>query len=253
MATVLLTPELAGMAAFRASVNARPEPAMAETLDRLCAVGQFRRVLKGCELPVDPDEDRLVYIVAGAAKLVAQSLSGRTCNMAQGSGQGERDWAHSHILAFYLPGEIISVLRQVDADFHLIALTDLELVVFGADQFLDIAQTNPAVIRQVLSRSLQALHRSRTKMIQLGHKSARQRIADFLVSIAERICGCTEGRCEFSLPMSRRDIGNSLGLTIETVSRQLTDLREEGLVETHGRSGICLVDIGSLISEAGRS
>jgi CRP/FNR family transcriptional regulator len=53
--------------------------------------------------------------------------------------------------------------------------------------------------------------------------------------------------------MSRRDIGDSLGLTIETVSRQLTELRAAGLVETEGRSNIVLKDVGALARIAGRS
>lgn len=253
MATVLLTPETAGMAAFSASVNGLADEGMAQTLERLCAVGEFRELAKGESLAEDPDKDRLVFIAQGAAKLVTRSLSSR---LAVGTGRPaseQRGCFHSHILAFCLPGEMISVLRQTDANFHLVALTPLELVVFDADRFLDIAQENPAVIRQVLSRSLQALHRSRTRMIQLGHKSARQRIADFLVSIAARICDCNQGRCEFALPMSRRDIGDSLGLTIETVSRQLTDLRDDGLIETRGRSGVVLNDIAALVQETGRT
>jgi CRP/FNR family transcriptional regulator len=125
--------------------------------------------------------------------------------------------------------------------------------VFPAEQFLDIAQNNPAVLRSVLARSLQALHRSRTRMMQMGHKSAQQRIADFLVSMAERLAGCTTGACAFALPMSRRDIGDSLGLTIETVSRQLTELREAGLLETEGRSKVCLSDVSALARLAGKS
>ncbi len=138
------------------------------------------------------------------------------------------------VLAFHFGGDLISVLRQSDGDFRLVALSDCELVIFPADQFLDIAQADPAVLRSVLTRSLQALHRSRTRMMQMGHKSAQQRIADFLVSMAERLADCTAGACVFSLPMSRRDIGDSLGLTIETVSRQLTELREAGLVGNRG-------------------
>ncbi|MBU7579650.1 MAG: helix-turn-helix domain-containing protein [Porphyrobacter sp.] len=89
-------------------------------------------------------------------------------------------------------------------------------------------------------------------MMQMGHKSAAARIADFLVSMAERLTGSTEGPCAFALPMSRRDIGDSLGLTIETVSRQLTELRDAGLVATEGRSRVALRDVGALARIAGR-
>ena len=228
------------MDSFRAAVPFGNGPM--DTAERLCAVGRYRALDRGGELPSNPSEDRLVFISSGCAKLVAQS--------AASSGP---DATNNHVLAFHFAGDIVSVLRQSDADFRLIALSDLELVIFPSNQFLDVAQDDPVVLRSVLTRSLQALHRSRTKMMQLGHKSARQRIADFLVSMAQRICGCTCGQCEFALPMSRRDIGDSLGLKIETVSRQFTELREAGLVETEGRSIVRLTDIAKLAAEAGTS
>lgn len=211
------------------------------TADRLCAIGFCLHFVKGEELAPDAREDRLVYIAHGSAKLAAQPLA---------------DAPSGQVLAFHFAGDMISQLRQSASDawgdFRLVALSDCHLVVFPADRFLDIAQSDPAVLRSVLARSLQALHRSRTRMMQMGHKSAQQRIADFLVSMAERLANCTSGACAFALPMSRRDIGDSLGLTIETVSRQLTELREAGLVETEGRSKVCLSNVDALARLAGR-
>jgi CRP/FNR family transcriptional regulator len=207
------------------------------TADRLCAIGYCLHLAKGEELAPDRFEDRLVYIAHGSAKLAAQPVA---------------DAPTGQVLAFHFGGDMISVLRQSDGDFRLVALTDCDIVVFPAERFLDIAQSDPAVLRSVLARSLQALHRSRTRMMQMGHKSAQQRIADFLVSMAERLAGCTDGACAFALPMSRRDIGDSLGLTIETVSRQLTELREAGLLATEGRSKVALSDVKALAKLAGR-
>lgn len=211
------------------------------TADRLCSIGFCLHFAKGEELAPDAREDRLVYIAHGSAKLAAQPLA---------------DAPSGQVLAFHFTGDMISQLRQSASDawgdFRLVALSDCDLVVFPAERFLDIAQSDPAVLRSVLARSLQALHRSRTRMMQMGHKSAQQRIADFLVSMAERLANCTSGACAFALPMSRRDIGDSLGLTIETVSRQLTELREAGLVETEGRSKVCLSDVDALARLAGR-
>ncbi|MCZ8369836.1 MAG: Crp/Fnr family transcriptional regulator [Porphyrobacter sp.] len=209
----------------------------APTADRLCALGQAARMARGEQLAPDPRDDRLVWIASGAAKLVALHAAGMP------GGQ---------VLAFHFAGDLVSVLRQSDGDFRLVALTDCDLVIFPADGFLDAAQGDPAVLRSVLNRSLQALHRSRTRMMQMGHKSAAARIADFLVSMAERLTGCVEGPCAFALPMSRRDIGDSLGLTIETVSRQFTELREAGLVTTEGRSWVAIADVAALARIAGR-
>ncbi len=239
MATISPPPPAIGLtsflAAFRAALPAGTGDA--PTADRLCRLGQPAHLARGEELRPDPLDDRLVWLASGSAKLVAPTAAGSPFNQ---------------VLAFHFAGDLVSVLRQSDGDFRLVALTDCDIVIFPADHFLDIAQGDPAVLRSVLARSLQALHRSRTRMMQMGHKSAQQRIADFLVSMAERLADCTTGRCAFALPMSRRDIGDSLGLTIETVSRQLTELREAGLIATEGRSKVCLSDVDALARLAGR-
>lgn len=239
MATISTTLGHDSMEAFRDALPIGSSPDA--TADRLCEIGYCLQLAKGEQLAPDPFEDRLVYIADGAAKLVAQPVTGSPINQ---------------VLAFHFAEDMISVLRQSASDswgdFRLVALTDCDVVAFPAERFLDIAQGDPVILRSVLARSLQALHRSRTRMMQMGHKSAQQRIADFLVSMAERLADCTAGRCAFALPMSRRDIGDSLGLTIETVSRQLTELREAGLVETEGRSKVSLSDVTALARIAGR-
>jgi CRP/FNR family transcriptional regulator len=243
MATISPSPPDTGLAsslaAFRAALPVGTGDA--PTADRLCAIGEAAHLARGQQLLPDPHDDRLVWIASGGAKLVAPAAAGSPFNQ---------------VLAFHFAGDLVSVLRQsareTRSDFRLVALVDSDLVVFPADRFLDVAQSDPAVLRSVLTRSLQALHRSRTRMMQMGHKSAGARIADFLVSMAERLADCTAGACAFSLPMSRRDIGDSLGLTIETVSRQLTELREAGLVTTEGRSKVCLADVAALARLAGR-
>ena len=233
------------MAAFRASL---PEGwAQSAIADKLCALGVHHHLAKSAELAGDREHDRLVYIATGAAKLAAQPRAAPDSASASAV----------QVLAFHFAGDIISVLRE-DAsgagdDLRLIALADCGLIAFATDAFLDVAQTDPAVLRWVLTRSLQALHRSRTRMMQLGHKSARQRIADFLVSMAERMADGNSATCRLMLPMSRRDIGDSLGLTIETVSRQFTELREAGLIETRGRSLVQLLDLGALAQAAGQT
>jgi CRP/FNR family transcriptional regulator len=233
-----------GLAAFRAALPAGTGDG--RVADALCALGEAAQLARGQELVPDPETDRLVWLASGAAKLVARAP-------AAPHGEAPAGMPGGQVLAFHFAGDLVSVLRQRDGDFRLVALTACELVIFPSDAFLDSAQGDPAVLRSVLTRSLQALHRSRTRMMQMGHKSAAARIADFLVSMAERLADCSSGTCAFALPMSRRDIGDSLGLTIETVSRQLTELREAGLVATEGRSKVAIADVGALARIAGRT
>jgi CRP/FNR family transcriptional regulator len=225
------------MAQFRAAIPAQARSdAIAE---RLCAIGRYRGLDAGEALPGNAREDRLVFIARGVTKLIAQ-LPAPLGGEAQAAGK-------TQVLAFNFPGDIVSVLRESSGDFRIVALRDTQLIVFLADQFIDIAEDDPAVIRAMIASSIQALHASRTRMMQLGHKSARERIAEFLASMAGRLCNCSSGTCELDLPMSRRDIADSLGLTIETVSRQFADLREAGLIETRGRSIVRLRDLDTLL------
>jgi CRP/FNR family transcriptional regulator len=239
MATLSPPPPAHGLEQFRAALPVGTGDG--RVADALCALGEAAHLARGEELAPDPEDDRLVWLTSGTAKLVARTPA------AQAPTSG------GQVLAFHFASDLVSVLRQRDGDFRLVALTPCDLVTFPSDDFLDHAQADPAVLRSVLTRSLQALHRSRTRMMQMGHKSAAARIADFLVSMAERLGGCTHGQCAFALPMSRRDIGDSLGLTIETVSRQLTELREAGLLETEGRSKVALTDVAALARIAGRT
>lgn len=246
MATASLSPELSSMDLFRAAIT--PEAASPDTINRLCAVGRYRALKRLEQLPTHSSEDRLVFVAHGSAKLVALPAQTGANDFKQAATQP----LQCQVLAFHFPGDIVSVLRQSAGDLRLVALGDVDCIVFETDQFLNVAQDDPTVIRAVLSRSLEALDRSRGRMMQMGHKSARQRIADFLVSMAERVCGCVNGECLFDLPMSRRDIGDSLGLTIETVSRQFADLRGERLIETSGRSQIRIISLDALSQLSGR-
>ncbi|MFU7529317.1 helix-turn-helix domain-containing protein [Qipengyuania sp. ASV99] len=251
MATVFHSPAVTSMEALRGLVGR--DAASSDTAVRLCELGQYRLLPRGGELQADPQDDHLVFIAEGAAKLLGCSVP-VPMNRRDGFALSARECRKNiHILAFHFRGEIVSVPQKSKDDFRLAALCDMDVIVFSANRFLDIAQDDPTVIRNVLTRSLEALHRSRTRMLQIGHQSARQRVASFLVAMAERLCCCADGACELVLPMSRGDIGDSLGLTIETVSRQFADLRAEGLITTHGRSIVRLMDIGRLIGETSRS
>ena len=239
MATTAPDTERVSMTRFRDSLIR--EAGARETAERLCRIGRYRALGRGEILPSDPEDDQLVYLASGAAKLIVRS-----------AGDGQLTPRSAQILAFHFPGEIVSVLSGRESRLCLAALCDTEMVVFSADAFLKVAEGDPAVIRAVLVRALDALQRSRLRMMQLGFRSARQRVAGFLVSIARRLGADSAGPCELTLPMSRGDIAHSLGLTLETISRQFADLRAEGLLSTCGRNCVVLTDLAALARAAGQ-
>jgi len=92
-------------------------------------------------------------------------------------------------------------------------------------------------------------------MLLLGRKSAGARVSAFLIEMSSRYassCDYAErsGPIRFELPLSRQDIADLLGLTIETVSRQITSLRDEGIIETPNRRTITILDHDQLEAHA---
>lgn len=198
-------------------------------------MGEFRRATRGHEIVLDSRTDQLVFLADGATKLVVQ--------LPDGSEQ---------VLAFHFTGDMVHVPHRPGDRLQLVALDDCRAITFPTNAFLDAAEGEPEVLRTILTRALLALQRSRNKAIRLGRKAAQERIADFLLAMAERI-GIPDGTdIRIDLPMSRRDIGNSLGLTIETVSRQFTELRDSHMIATSGRSLVWLHDLEGLAVRAGQ-
>ncbi len=191
---------------------------------------------RGAVAALDGSLDKVAYVAIGATKLCAQ-------------GSGSR----SQIVAFHFGGDIISIPADGTHSYHLTALLDTQLLVFPAREFYDCASSENAMARTLFDRLPAALHRCRDKTVALGCKNAPERMASFLCAMAQRIGRLDGNSCRLDLPMSRRDIGDSLGLTIETVSRQLGLLKDAGLIETIGRSQIRLLNIAALEERAGNA
>ena len=207
-----------------------PSDALAE----FALLARPRTVGAGATVLPEQSEDRIVFLARGATKLVAYAALGR-----------------EQIVAFHFSEELASIPAPRAHAYTLVALQDCEALAFPADDFLDLAAKHPALMRTLLRSTLGSLHRSRERSIALGRKTARERVAGFLVGMAERIGAPERNRCVLQLPMSRRDIADNLGLTIETISRQLGELREEGLIETSGRSTVRLLDLAAIARSAG--
>jgi CRP/FNR family nitrogen fixation transcriptional regulator len=96
--------------------------------------------------------------------------------------------------------------------------------------------------RAILRLALQSLVRAQEHLLVVGRQNAVERVAAFLLDMAERQGGLPK----FDLPMSRSDIGDYLGLTIETVSRIFSQLKQNGTIRLHGLRSIEIVKEGAL-------
>ncbi|MBZ9881101.1 helix-turn-helix domain-containing protein [Mesorhizobium sp. CA10] len=123
------------------------------------------------------------------------------------------------ISAFHLAGETFGFEADATHHFFAEAISATGVRVHRTPSGMDMS-------RQLLPLALKGLTRAQEHLLVLGRQNAIERVAAFLIEMSERQGGLRQ----VELPMSRNDIGDYLGLTIETVSRVFTRLKEKGVI-----------------------
>ena len=131
---------------------------------------------------------------------------------------------------FHLAGDLFGLEAGKEHRLSAEAICKTEVMVYRKSALFTLAARTPSVGRALWSETARELERAQTHLMLLGRKSAVERVASFLMSLAER----DPGADEVSLPMSRQDMADYLGLTIETVSRTFTQLQGDGLIALKG-------------------
>jgi CRP/FNR family transcriptional regulator, nitrogen fixation regulation protein len=130
---------------------------------------------------------------------------------------------------FYLPGDIFGLEFRDEHTFSAEAITDTKVIVVKRSVLMVVAGRDTEVSRELLALTGRELRRVQDRVLLLV-KSAEQRVAHFLLEMAERARGARGGNV-VELPMVRRDIADYLGLTVETVSRTLSSLANAAAIE----------------------
>ncbi|WP_395670297.1 helix-turn-helix domain-containing protein [Phenylobacterium sp.] len=131
---------------------------------------------------------------------------------------------------FYYAGDLLGLEVGPDHQFSAEALTDCEVQVVRRGAVRAFAG-DAAMDRAILEGIRRELERAQAHVMLLGRRSAREKVAAFLKSMAEGCAGARGGPQPVEMPMGRQDMADYLGLTIETVSRMLTQLQDEAVVE----------------------
>lgn len=161
-------------------------------------------------------------IVSGVVKLVHARPDGR-----------------NQIVGLQFPADFVGRPYSEAVDLVAEAATDVELCSFSSRVYQSLTEIHPEVERAVLKRALNDLDSARDWMFMLGRKTASERVATLLLLFAERMGGDVRERCPesgeikrvaFDLPLSRTDFAACLGLRLETVSRQISALKTQGVV-----------------------
>ena len=154
------------------------------------------------------------------------------------------------VTGFHLPGELVG-LDAIADDKHPVAAKALEttsVCEIPFEQLESLSGDLPSLRQQMLRIMSREIREDEHNMVILGQKSADERLAAFLVSLSNRYRRRGFSPYQFNLTMSRSDIGNYLGLALETVSRLFTRFQGEGLIrvdrkhiELLDRERLCLV------------
>jgi CRP-like cAMP-binding protein len=143
--------------------------------------------------------------------------------------------------AFYLPGDIFGLETGEEHTFSAEAITDCKVIVIKRSAVIALAARDNDVAHEMWQLTARELQRVQDHSLVLI-KSAQERVAGFLLEMADRAAA----ESAVDLPMSRQDIADYLGLTIETVSRTLTQLEREAAIEVPTSRRIVLRDRSAL-------
>ncbi len=141
------------------------------------------------------------------------------------------------VSGFYLPGEILG-LDALSNEKHpgfAVALEDSRTCEIPFKDFVSMLQSSPKLNQVMLRLLSEEMAETRELLLVVGRLDARTRVALFLMSMSRRLARRNQDPDQFRLTMDRRDIANYLGLTIETVSRTLSALQREDVIEVRGK------------------
>ncbi len=164
------------------------------------------------------------------------------------------------IVGLLFPPDFLGRAYSRSNPYFAEAATDVELCCFSHQSFERVIRDHPGLQHRLFERTLDELDAARDWMLLLGRKSAEEKLASFLILLAKRslLTRCARpgapaaGAAAFELPLTRADIADFLGLTIETVSRQLTRLKAQGLIRLKGSRAIEVPDTARLQRLAGQ-
>lgn len=152
---------------------------------------------------------------------VYQVLSG-TVRTYRLLGDGRR-----HVCDFHVPGDVLGLEAVSEYCCSAEGMTDVILLAIPLTTLRRLSADDPLLGQRLLSIATGGLQRSQNHASMLARLGAVERVAAFLIDFARRF----EAEDELDLPMTRQDIADYLGLTIHTVSRTLSQLQDQGLID----------------------
>jgi CRP/FNR family transcriptional regulator len=210
-----------------------------DELAQLEAIKYYRSFSAGQPIAFAVDApDFVASVVTGIATLTQTMEDGRR-----------------QMVGILLPSDFLGRPGRRTASYDVTANTDVVMCCFRKKPFEDILASTPHVSQRLLEMTLDELDAAREWMLVLGRKTAREKIASLLVIFARRTAGLKPanltGDITLELSLTREEMADYLGLTLETVSRQMSALKKDGLILLGVQRKVTICNISRLVEEAG--
>ena len=199
-----------------------------------------------CSAIEDPDLNRLAEVAVHKELATGQTLceegdpaenfyniTGGTVKIFKTLPDGRRQ-----ITGFASTGHFLGLAVSSTYAFTAEALEPVRLCRFSRPKLRSMLDDFPALEKRLLETAVNELVAAQEQMLLLGRKTARERVASFLLAMLQQAGACGKLTTSIHLPMSRHDIADYLGLTIETVSRTLTRLKADKIIDMETPSQI---------------
>jgi CRP/FNR family transcriptional regulator, anaerobic regulatory protein len=192
---------------------------------------EFERIV--CRVHLAPNE---VLFTAGQVASSVHSLTAGVARLYKLLPDGRRQ-----VIGFALPGDFLGTAPFDRYGFSADAVNSVSLCRLSREAFTHFIEQRPHILTRINEFTARELMLAQEQMLLLGRRTAEEKVASFLVGWRQRLAHMGYQRQTIALPMSRQDIADYLGLTIETVSRTMTRFeREKMLIIIAG--GVRLLD-----------
>ncbi|HRX37243.1 MAG TPA: Crp/Fnr family transcriptional regulator [Aestuariivirga sp.] len=213
-----------------------------DQIRKLAQIAHRKKIPSGQTIISDEEPvDFFANVISGAIKLTKTLPDGR-----------------QQIVGLLFPPDFLGRAYSRNNPYTAEAATDVEICAFPNAAFERLVAEHPEFQSRLFQHTLDELDAARDWMLLLGRKTAEEKVASFLLMLARRsmMTGCQHkgpaGVAAFELPLTRSDIADYLGLTIETVSRQLTRLKTSNIIRLSSSRLIMVPDLDRLTGAAGQ-
>ncbi|MCJ2053866.1 helix-turn-helix domain-containing protein [Methylobacterium sp. J-070] len=150
------------------------------------------------------------------------------------------------VIGFVFPGDVMGLSARGKHIYSAEAVTNCYIHALPREKLNTLLTESPTLRDEFISELCAEVSRTQSLVLNLSQKSAEERVASFILELVSKGERRTGSKVEIRMPMSRLDIADYLGLTVETVCRSLAKLKKAGHIRTVGRDIVLIERLADL-------